>query len=441
MLVPIKWLNKYVNINVDDKELAEKLTMSGSHVDSIIDLKKDIKNIIVGKIISIQKHPNADKLQVTKVDIGKKDLLQIITGAKNICVGDLIPIALNGAVLADGTKIKDTVFRDLLSQGMMCSYQELGFEDKLIPKEFKDGILLLGTEAKIGEDINETLNIYGKILDIEITFNRPDCLSIVGIAREAAATLNTEFKYPEIKIKKEYDNIKDYFNAVEIQSEDLCDRFYARVVKDVKVGPSPQWLQRELMDAGMRPISNIVDITNYVMLELGQPLHAYDLEKLEGRKIVARRPIKGETLITLDQVERKLDKNMLIIADDNKPVGIAGVMGGYDSEISEDTKIMLLESACFNSKSVRNTSKKLGLRSEASSRNEKGLSYKYVEDACERVCQLIEILEVGKVVEGKFDVGKISYEKPEVILRPHRVEMLLGVEIEINKMLEILNEK
>ncbi len=440
MLVPIKWLKKYVDINVDDKELAEKLTMSGSHVDSIINLKKDIKNIVVGKIISVEKHPHADKLQVTKVDIGNKDLLQIITAAKNIKVGDLIPIALDGAVLADETKIKDTIFRDLLSQGMMCSYQELGFDDKLIPKEFKDGILILGNEAEIGQDISKALDMYGNILDIEITFNRPDCLSIMGIAREAAATLNTKFKYPEIKIKEECNNIKDYFNAVEIQSEDLCDRFYTRVVKDVKVGPSPQWLQRQLMDSGMRPINNIVDITNYVMLELGQPLHAYDLDKLEGRKLVARRPIKGETLITLDKVERKLDEDMLIIADANRPVGIAGVMGGYDSEINEDTKTMLIESASFNSKSVRSTSKKLGLRSEASARNEKGLNYSYVRDACERVCQLIELLGVGKVVKGNFDVGKTSYEKPVVKLRPHRVEMLLGVKIEINKMLEILNK-
>lgn len=439
MLAPIRWLNKYVDINVSDKELADRLTMTGTHVDSIIDLNKNIKNVVVGKIIKIEQHPNADKLVVTKVDIGNEEDVQIVTGATNIKEGDLIPVALHGAKLPGGVKIKNSKLRGIESQGMMCSYEELGFEDKVIPKEFKDGILIMN-DVKIGSDINDALNTNGQVLDIEITYNRPDCLSVVGIARETAATLNTTFKYPEIKINDEYDDIKDYFNGVRIEAKNLCERFYARVVKDVEIKSSPQWLQRELMDAGMRPVNNIVDITNYVMLEFGQPLHAYDLEKLEGKEIIVRRPKKGEKLTTLDKSERKLDEDMLIIADAKKAVGIAGVMGGYDSEVTNNTKTIIIECASFNSKSIRETSKKIGLRSEASARNEKGLNLMYVEDSCERVCQLIEMLGIGKVIKNKLDVGMTDYNKKEVSLRPYRVEKLLGVKIEVEEMLRILNK-
>lgn len=439
MLVPIKWMKKYVDINTDDKTLADKLTLTGSHVDAVINLEKEITNVVTGKILEIEKHPNADKLVVTQIDINKEELVQIVTGAKNVKKGDIVPVSLEGAVLPNGMKIKKTNFRGLPSYGMMCSYEELGFDDKVIPKEFRDGVLILPENTPIGKDIKEVLDLTGKALEVEVTFNRPDCLNIVGMARETAATLNTEFKFPEIEIKNEQDDIKNYLNEIKIQDENLCSRFYAKVIKDIKIEQSPLWMQRALMDAGMRPISNIVDVTNYVMLELGQPLHAYDLEKLHGRKLIARRAKKDEKIVTIDKSERKLDENMLVIADENNACCIAGVMGGFDTEISDDTKIMVLESATFNPKSVRETSKKLGLRSEASARNEKPMGYVMTEIANNRACQLIEMIGAGTVVKGYIEAGKSQYEKPVVHLRPYKATELLGVEIPVDKMLEYLN--
>ena len=281
--------------------------------------------------------------------------------------------------------------------------------------------------------------LTGSAFEVEVTFNRPDCLNIVGMAREAAATLGTQFRFPKIEIKNEEGIITDYLNEVEIKDEDLCSCFYARVIKDIKIGPSPLWMQRTLMDAGMRPINNIVDVTNFVMLELGQPLHAYNLEALEGKKLIARRAEKGEKIVTIDQNERNLDENILVIADGEKPACIAGVMGGYHSEISEDTKIMVLESANFNPKSIRETSKKLGMRSEASSRNEKPMSHVMTELAAKRACQLIEMIGAGTVVGGYLRAGKSEYVSPVVTLRPHRVKWLLGIDIPVDEMLNYLN--
>jgi phenylalanyl-tRNA synthetase beta chain len=407
MLVPVKWMKKYVDIDVDDKTLADKLTLTGSHVDAVIDYNKEVKGVVTGRILEINQHPNADKLVVTKIDTNQGEPLQIITGAKNVKKDDVVPVALEGAELPNGLKIKKSNFRGLPSYGMMVSYEELGFEDKVIPKESRDGIIILPPDTPLGADIKEVLDLTGSALEVEVTFNRPDCLNIVGMARETAATLGTRFKFPKIEIKNEEGNIKDYLKGVEIEDEDLCSRFYARVIKDLKIGPSPLWMQRILMDAGMRPINNIVDVTNFVMLELGQPIHAYDLEKLEGRKLIARRAKEGEKIVTIDQTERLLNSNMLVIADAEKPACIAGVMGGYYSEISDDTKIMALETANFNPKSIRETSKKLGLRSEASARNEKPISYVLCEIASNRVCQLIEMIGAGTVVGGYLQAGNI----------------------------------
>lgn len=439
MLVPIKWMKQYVDVNTDDKTLADKLTLTGSHVDAVIDYKKEIKNVVSGKIVELVKHPNADKLVVTQIDINNGENVQIITGAKNVKEGDIVPVCLEGAVLSDGLKIKKTNFRGLPSYGMMCSYEELGFDDKVIPKEARDGIAILPKDTELGKDIKEVLGLDGSALEVEVTFNRPDCLNIVGMARETAATLGTKFKFPEIEIKNEQGDIKDYLNGVEIEDEDLCSRFYAKVIKDIKIGPSPLWMQRTLMDAGMRPINNIVDVTNYVMLELGQPLHAYNLEALEGRKLIARRAKKDEKLVTIDQNERKLDENMLVIADAEKAACVAGVMGGYYSEIGEDTKLMVLESASFNPKSIRETSKKLGMRSEASARNEKPMSYVMAEIASKRACQLIEMIGAGTVVGGYMEAGKSEYVPTVVTLRPHRVQWLLGIDIPVADMLDYLN--
>lgn len=439
MLLPIKWMKKYVEVNTDDKTLADKLTLTGSHVDAVIDYTKEVINVVTGKILELEKHPNADKLVVTQIDINKDETVQIITGAKNVKVGDIVPVCLEGAVLPNGLKIKKTNFRGLPSYGMMCSYEELGFDDKVIPKEAREGIAILPANTELGKDIKEVLELDGSALEVEVTFNRPDCLNIVGMARETAATLGTKFKFPEIEIKNEQGNIKDYLNAIEIEDEDLCSRFYAKVIKDLKIGPSPLWMQRTLMDAGMRPINNIVDVTNYVMLELGQPLHAYNLEALEGRKLVARRAKKDENIVTIDQNDRKLDENMLVIADGVKPACIAGVMGGFHSEISDNTQIMVLESANFNPKSIRETSKKLGMRSEASARNEKPMGYVMVEIAAKRACQLIEMIGAGTVVGGYLEAGKSEYIPPIVTLRPHRVKWLLGVDMPVDDMLNYLN--
>lgn len=439
MLAPIKWLEKYVDIDVDAKILADKITLTGSHVDSIIDIDKDITHVVTGKILEIQQHPDADKLVVTKVDVGT-EIVQIVTGAKNIRVGDIVPVSLVGAHLPNGLNIKLSKLRGIESQGMMCSYEELGFEDKVTPKGGNDGIMILEENTPIGKDIKEVLFIEGKVLDIEITYNRPDCLNVTGIAREVAVTLNKEFRFPEIKIQNEVDDIKNYFDEVSIEATELCERFYVRVIKDVKIGKSPMWMQRALMDAGMRPINNIVDVTNYVMLELGQPLHAYDLNKFNGKKIIARRAKNGEILTTLDKAERKLDDKVLVIADSEKPVGIAGVMGGYDTEIGDDTTLMLLESATFNTKSIRETSRKYGLRSEASSRNEKVLHYKNAEIANNRACQLIEMIGAGTVVKGYLNAGKSDFVPKTVTLRPHRAEELLGIKMPVDEMLTILNK-
>ncbi|QSX06142.1 phenylalanine--tRNA ligase subunit beta [Sedimentibacter sp. zth1] len=439
MLAPIKWMKNYVNIDLDAKDLADKITLTGSHVDSIIDIEKDITNVVTGRIIDIQQHPNADKLIVTKIDIGT-EIVQIVTGAKNVSVGDIIPVSLIGAHLPIGLNIKLSKLRGIESQGMMCSYEELGFDEKVTPKGGNDGIMILEENTPIGKDIKDVLGINGKVLDIEITYNRPDCLNVTGMAREVAATLNEEFRFPEIKIQNEVDNINDYFDNVKIEAEELCDKFCVRVIKNIKIGKSPMWMQRALMDAGMRPVNNIVDVTNYVMLELGQPLHAYDLNKFDDKTIIARRAENGEILTTLDNVNRKLDENILVISNTKRPVGIAGVMGGFDTEIDENTTMILLESACFNNKSIRETSRKIGLRSEASARNEKVLHYKNAEIASVRACQLIEMIGAGTVVKGYLNAGKEEYTPSKVSLRPSRVKEILGVEIPVDKMIESLNK-
>ncbi|RKD32535.1 phenylalanine--tRNA ligase subunit beta [Thermohalobacter berrensis] len=438
MLVPVKWLKDYVNIDIDTKELADRLTMSGSHVESIKYVDEGVEKVVVGKIVKIEEHPNADKLVVTTVDVGNEQL-QIVTGAKNIKEGDYVPVALVGAKLPIGLKIKKTKLRGIESYGMLCSLQELGIDEDLIPKEFKDGIYILDKEYQLGKDIKEVLGLKGEIIEFEITPNRPDCLSIIGMARETAATLGKKLSYPEITIKDETDDIKDYLYGIEVEDDKLCRRYYGRVIKDIKVGPSPLWLQMKLIEAGLRPINNIVDITNYVMLELGQPLHAFDLDKIEENKIIVRRAKDGEKIITLDDEERKLDETMLVIADGKKPVAIAGVMGGANSEVTRETKTILIESANFNGRNVRLTSRKVGLRTEASSRFEKDLDPNLADKACNRVCQLIEEIGAGKVVKGYIDINNEPKKVHEVTLRPKRVNKLLGVEIDTEKMIEILN--
>ncbi|SHJ61361.1 phenylalanine--tRNA ligase subunit beta [Tepidibacter formicigenes] len=434
MLVPLKWLRDYVDIDINAQEFADKMTMTGSKVEKVENFGEDIEKVVVGKILEINKHPNADKLIVTKVDIGS-EVVQIVTGAKNVKEGDLIPLALVGAKLPGGIKIKKGKLRGELSQGMMCSSEELGIPFSMIEESKRDGIYVLDEEYELGKDVKELLGINDSLIEFEITSNRPDCLSIIGIAREAAVTLNKELKYPKINVKESDEEIK--FN-IEIEDDALCPRYSARIIKDVKIGSSPYWMQRRLIEAGVRPINNIVDITNYVMLELGQPLHAFDLKELETDTIVVRKAKEGEKFTTLDDVERTLDENMLLITDGKKPVAIAGVMGGANSEVSSNTKEILLESANFNADSIRKTSKKLGLRTEASSRFEKGIDVNLVEVALNRAAQLIEEIGAGRVLKGFVDNYKNPVENKKIVVRPQRINKLLGENIPLNQFIEIL---
>lgn len=437
MLLPIKWLKDYINTEKDSRELADKLTLSGSHVESIIPLNKGIEKVQVGQITQINKHPDADKLLLTSVDIGSEEL-QIVTGATNISEGDFVPVAIVGAKLPGDITIEKTEFRGIDSYGMLCSLNELGYSDNVISKEMKEGILILDKEYPLGTDIVSVLGLDNEVIELEITPNRPDCLSIIGMAREAGAALNINIEEPKININNGADTIEDYMNSIEVESS-MCKRYYGRVVKDVRIKESPLWMQIRLMEAGVRPINNIVDITNFVMLEYGQPLHAFDLDKIDEGKIVVRQAKTNETFTTLDNIERKLDNEDLVITDGKNPIAIAGVMGGIDSEVTENTKTILIEGANFHEGSIRKTSKKLGLRTEASNRFEKGIDPNLCKIAVDRVCQLIEELQVGTIVNNNIDVYENVRKETTINLRPERANMLLGIDIDTCDMLDYLN--
>lgn len=435
MKAPLKWIKDHVDINVDIKEYIDAMTLSGSKVEGVVDMAEDIEKVVVGKIVEIEPHPNADKLVVCKVDIGS-EVLQIVTGAPNVKEGDIIPLALVGAKLPGG-KIKAAKLRGVESCGMMCSIDELNLSKDYLPDAPDDGVYVFKEDLPLGMDIRDALDL-DKVIEFEITSNRPDCLSVIGLARETSATLKVPFKKREPVVKEEADGDINAIASIEIEDPDLCYRYSSRIVKDVKVGPSPAWMQRRLAAAGMRPINNIVDITNYVMLEYGQPMHAFDFEKLEGSKIIVRRAKEGEEITTLDSQVRRLDSSMLCICDAVKPVCIAGVMGGENSEVTESTRMLLLESATFNSASIRHTSKKIGLRSEASSRYEKGLDTENTVAALNRCAELIEELGAGKVVKGIIDVYPRPYVKKVLKFEPERVNAFLGTDIPAEEMVRIL---
>lgn len=443
MKTSVEWLKEYSDIDVSTKELADILTMTGSKVETIEEKGNNIKNVVVGKILEIEKHPDADKLIVTKVDTGK-GIIQIVTGANNVKVGDIIPVALDGAELPGGVKIKTGKLRGVESCGMMCSIGELELTKEEYPDQIEHGIMILEQEleARLGEDVVEVLNLREDIIDFEITPNRPDCLSIEGLGRETAVSLDKKFKNPRKNIdemnvenKTELEGLK-----VDIAAPDLCYRYIARVVKNVKIGKSPSWMVRRLKACGVRSINNIVDITNYVMLEMGQPMHAFDINSIEGKHITVRRALDEEKITTLDEQERNLDSSMLVIADDEKAVAIAGVMGGLNSEIEEDTNTVVFESAVFNGGSVRKTAKKVGLRTESSSRFEKGLSPENALRAVNRAVELVGVLGAGEVVEGKIDVYPTKQEVKKVELNPDRINALLGINVEKEKMIDILEK-
>lgn len=441
MKASIEWLEEYSDIDVDAIKLGDILTMTGSKVETIDQKGNDIKNVVVGKILEIKKHEDSDHLVVTQVDLGNEKV-QIVTGASNIKEGDIVPIAKDGSTLPGGVKIKKGMLRGVESCGMMCSVGELGLSISDYPGQIEHGIMILDKEMEkeLGKDIVEVLNLKEDIIDFEITSNRPDCFSIEGLGRETAVSLGKEFKNPrknideaKVENKEEIEGLK-----VDIKAPDLCYRYIARVVKDIKIAESPEWLKRRLRACGVRSINNIVDITNYVMLEMGQPMHAFDINSIEGKHITVRRAENGEKITTLDEQERILDENDLVIADDKKAVAIAGVMGGLNSEIREDTKTIVFESATFYGGNVRKTAKKVGLRTESSSRFEKGLSAENALRAINRAVELVELLGAGKVVDGKIDVYPTKQKINKIKLDVNRINNLLGTKLSKEEMVEIL---
>ena len=443
MKASIEWLKEYSDIDVDAVKLGDILTMTGSKVETIEQRGNDIKNVVVGKILEIVKHPDSDHLVITQMDLGDEKV-QIVTGADNIKVGDIVPVAKDGSELPGGVKIKKGKLRGIDSCGMMCSVGELGLDINQYPGQIEHGIMILdkSLENKLGEDIVDILNLREDIIDFEITPNRPDCLSIEGLGRETAVSLGKEFKNPrknidELKVedKKEIEGLK-----VDIEAPDLCYRYIARVVKNVKIAPSPEWLVRRLNACGIRSINNIVDITNYVMLEMGQPMHAFDINSIERKHITVRRAKNGEKITTLDEEERSLDENDLVIADETKPVAIAGVMGGMNSEIEKDTETVVFESASFYGGAVRKTAKKVGLRTESSSRFEKGLSPENALRAINRAMELVEELNAGKVVEGKIDIYPTKQKTNKINLDYDRINKLLGTKIAKEEMINTLEK-
>lgn len=447
MLVPIEWLKDYTDIDVDTKEFCDRMIMSGSNLETCEFFCEEMENVVVGRIEKIEKHPDADKLVVCMINVGKDEPVQIVTGAPNVFEGAYVPVALHKSRIPGplhgkekeegGTKITKGKLRGVESFGMLCSAGELGFDDKVVPVAHKDGIWILEEEYPLGQDFAQALGLKQAVVDFEITPNRPDCLSMVGMAREAAATFGGSLKYPDTACTDETDKQAKDFIHVEIKEPELCRRYAARIVTDVKIGQSPWWLQKRLMYAGMRPINNIVDITNFVMLEFGQPIHAFDIRQIADNKIIVERAQEGETFTTLDNTERTLTEDMLLIKDGQRGVAIAGVMGGLNSEIEADTTTILVESANFNGDSVRATSKKLGLRTEASSRFEKGIDPNLCQAAADRVCRLIEILGCGKVASGTVDVYPREFKASAIDVRVSRVNHLLGTNLSRQDMVSI----
>ena len=442
MDLSMKWLHDFVDCKETGRAFAEALTMSGSKVEKWACERDGIEKIVVGKILSIEQHPDADKLVVCKVDAGGDSLLQIVTGASNLKAGDVVPVCLDGAILPDGKKIKKGKLRGVVSEGMLCSLGELGLTVHDFPYAIEDGIFVLSDDPELaglplGQDICSAIGLDDTTVEFEITSNRPDCLSVLGLARETAVTYGLPLNLPRPEYTPAGGDISEYLTVTN-EAPDLCYRYMARVVKEVKIAPSPLWMRERLRASGVRPINNIVDITNYVMLEYGQPMHAFDHRHIQNGTIVIRRAKDGESITTLDGVERKLTGNMLVIADAEKPSAVAGVMGGEYSGIADDTAVMVFESACFKGASVRTTARDIGLRTDSSMRFEKGLDPENCLGALDRACQLVEQLGAGKVVSGTVDLRGEMHESPRIPFRPEKINTFLGTEVEESRMRQIL---
>ena len=431
--------------DVTDQQFADAMTLSGTKVEGYTAYDKNLDKIVVGQIESVEKHPDADKLVVCQVNVGGSTV-QIVTGAPNIEVGSSgqkVPVVLEGGRVAgghdggalpeDGIKIKKGKLRGVESYGMMCSIEELGSSREFFPDAPENGIYILGDDAEVGSDAVAYLGLDDTVFEYEITNNRVDCYSVIGIAREAAATFNKPFNPPAVTQTGNSENVNDYI-SVEIEAEDLCKRYTARVVKNIKLAPSPKWMQHRLMTAGIRPINNIVDITNYVMEEYGQPMHAYDYDNIAGKKIIVRRASEGESFVTLDGQERKLTESTLMICDGEKAVGLAGIMGGENSMITDNIKTMLFEAAIFDGTNIRKTTKKIGMRTDASAKFEKGLDPENAILAMNRACQLIEELGAGEVVGGVVDVYPVKMTKRHIAFEPEKINRLLGTDVSVDEM-------
>lgn len=444
MNTSFEWIKALVpGLSATEQEYTDAMTLSGTKVEGYRKLDADLEKIVVGQIVKIEPHPDADKLIVCQVDIGTGEHLQIVTGAPNVSEGDKVPVVLDGGRVAgghDGTvtpggiRIKKGKLRGVESFGMMCSIEELGSSRDMYPEAPELGIYIFDTDAAVGSDAVEALGLHDAVFEYEVTSNRVDCYSVLGIAREAAATFRKEFQPPVVRETGNQENVNDYIK-VTVKDSGLCSRYAARVVKNIKIAPSPKWMQRRLAAQGIRPINNLVDITNYVMAEYGQPMHAYDLDTIAGKEIIVRRAKNDETFVTLDGQERKLDDSVLMICDAQKAVGIAGIMGGENSMITGDVKTMLLEAACFDGTNIRLSSKKIGLRTDASSIFEKGLDPNNALEAMNRACQLVEELGAGEVVGGTVDVYPVKKEGRRIPFEPEKYNRLLGTDISKEEML------
>ncbi|MEG0351923.1 MAG: phenylalanine--tRNA ligase subunit beta [Cellulosilyticaceae bacterium] len=435
MNVPMSWLKQYVDIDVDINTYIDAMTMSGSKVETVEENGKGITKVVAGKLIQVEKHPDADKLRIMQVDIGAEAPIQIVTAATNVELGDVVPVSLDGATLAGGLKIKTGKLRGVESQGMFCSVEELGFTHDQIEDAPEDGVYVFHTPMTLGACVKEYFGLNEQVVEYEITSNRPDCFSILGIAREAAATFKKPFKFPEIKVEEVEGNAAE-LAKVAILNSDLCPRYASRIIKNVKVGPSPKWLQDRLTSAGLRPINNIVDITNYMLLEFGQPMHAFDYDKLANHEIIVRTANAGEQMLTLLGDEITLDETMLVIADSEKVVAVAGVMGGEDTKVTEETQTILFECANFNGYSVRQTSKKLGISSDSSKKYVKGLDPNNITLAIERAAQLINLCDAGDVVSGVIDVYPKKREAKTIAYDINWINKFIGIDITEDEMTE-----
>ena len=448
MNTPISWIKAYVpDLDCTVQEYVDKMTLSGSHVENAVYLDKNLEKIVVGRIEKIEKHPDADKLVICQVNVGDEEV-QIVTGASNVFKGAMVPVVLDGGRVAgghdgspnpeNGIKIKKGKLRGVPSYGMMCSIEELGSTRDMYPEAPEDGIYIFdeSKDVKPGDDAVAALGLRDAVVEFEITSNRVDCFSMIGMAREAAATFEKPFYAPEVKEVGNNEKAEDYI-SVEVEATDLCPRYTARIVKNIKLAPSPEWMQRRLAAMGIRPINNIVDITNYVMEEYGQPMHAYDLDTIAGHQIIVRNAHKGEKFVTLDGQEREMDDSVLMICDGEKAVGIAGIMGGENSMITDNVQTMLFEAACFDGTNIRKSSKKVGLRTDASGKFEKGLDPNNAEDAINRACQLIEELGCGEVVDGMVDVCEPLKELRQIPFEPERINKFLGTDIAKEDMFTI----